>query len=86
MVGYTASALLQPSSFTICRYPSTGPQNGWKVIKANGPSKLATFMLTPKIGHACNKFTLYVILYQVTTDWDTRCEVILHLSNKETKV
>ena len=31
-----------------CRYPSTGPQNGWKVIKANGPSKLTTFMLTLK--------------------------------------
>ena len=29
-----------------CRYPSNGPQNGWRVIKANGPLKLAKFMLT----------------------------------------
>ena len=34
------------------RYPSTEPRNGGKVIKANFPSGLVTFMLTIKIGHA----------------------------------
>ena len=46
-----------------CCYPSTGPQNGWKVIKANGPWKLVTFMLTLKIGHAksCLYYALYIL-------------------------
>ena len=38
-----------------CRYPSNGPQNGWKVIKANGPSKLAKFMLTLCFNDICVK-------------------------------
>ena len=49
--------------FTYCRYPSTGPQNSWKLIKANVPWKLVTFMLTLKIGHAksCLYYAFYIL-------------------------
>ena len=56
-----------PDSFEPFEYPSTGPQNSWKVIEANGPSKLETFAWHGwpcQVGHClfCERTHLFILL------------------------